>query len=185
MPSVDYKLPKITHQVPEVPTPEQIQQIFDNLSGETDDDTIDTKKAFYFYLSTGCRFSEGAFLRVSDISNNLIKFHRETKRGYTRYCPFPALPFDLPKKGLVLTRLGKPWKENALIKRIQRACAAVNCHKIQIHTLDAHATYSLALGDNVYDLMSRCGWKSFAIVEQYVESARQYNIKSYLPEWKV
>ncbi len=101
------------------------------------------------------------------------------------YCPLLALPFDLPKKGLVLTRLGKPWKENALIKRIQRSCVAVKCHKIQIHTLrHAHATYSLAVGDNVYDIMSRCGWKSFAIVERYVESARQYNIKSYLPKWR-
>ena len=185
IPYIDYELPKITHKVPEIPTPTQIQEIFNFLYGHSDKDTIDTKKAFYFYLATGCRFSEGAAVQVSDISNDMIKFHRETKRGYTRYCPLPDFPFELPKKGLILTRLGQPWLENCLRKRIQRACKESGCHKITIHTLrHAHATYSLALGDNIYDVMSRCGWKSFQIVQNYVTAAKHYKIKSYLPKWK-
>jgi len=87
----------VKHNLPEVPLPSVIQVIFNKLPDE------ETKQAFYFILATGCRFAEFAALRAEDIAENIIKFHRNTKRRQIRYCPLPILPFRLRKRGVLLS----------------------------------------------------------------------------------
>ncbi len=172
-----YKFDTIVHYLPDLPTPKEIQKIFDNLCD------LDTKKAVYFILATGCRAGEFCALRCEDCRET-IKFHRDTKGRYTRYAPMPDLPFELPEKGFAFTRDGFPWHERTLLTRLQNACKMAKVHKITIHTLrHCYATYQLALETNVYEIMSAGGWKSFNVFQRYVDAARQYNISGYLPEF--
>ncbi len=172
-----YKFDTIVHYLPDLPTPKEIQKIFDNLCD------YDTKKAIYFILATGCRASEFCALRKEDCRET-IKFHRDTKGRYTRYAPMPDLPFDLPEKGLAFTREGKVWNKNILLRRLHKACETADVHKVNIHTLrHCYATYQLALETNVYEIMSAGGWKSFAVFQRYVDAARRYDITSYLPKF--
>jgi len=172
---------KIQANAPEVPEVEDIQKIFDNLP-----DT-DTRKAFYCILAHGCRFSEFATLHNSDIQNDIIRFWRVQKGGYERNCPLTKLPFKINSNGLAFSFHGKIWKKENLCRRIKKACRSAGVPEIVTHTLrHAHATYSLANGDNIYNLMQRCGWRSLQMVQRYVTiSARYTNSinKSFLPKW--
>ena len=173
---------KIVSNVPEVPSVSDIQKIFDNLP-----DT-DTRKAFYFVLAHGCRFSEFATLDNSDIQNDFIRFWRVQKGGYERSCQLTELPFEYNLNNLAFTFHNRKWRKENLCRRIQKACRSAGVPEIVTHTLrHAHATFELLKGTNVYELMKNCGWKSFSVVQKYVSISPRYKLKkdgSYLPEWR-
>ncbi len=180
-----YKPEPAKHRIPRVPTPEEIQKIFDNLP------SLDTKKIFYFILAIGSRYAETIELRADDIQDNTIKFHRATKLGYIRYVKLPELPFKLPKKGLLFTFQKHKWTSNTLLSHIQKACKKANVPKINIHTLrHAHATYSLIIGgqeNSLQEILVRCGWRSLDMLTRYMDKNRTFhltNINKYLPDWK-
>lgn len=180
-----YKPDPAKHIIPLIPSPEQIQKIFDNL------ENIDAKKIFYFILAIGSRFAETAALRGDDIQNNTIKFHRETKKGYIRYVKLPSLPFKLQQKGLLFTLNKKKWHNRTLHRYIERACKKAKTPRINIHTLrHAHATYSLIIGgkeNSLQEILVRCGWRSLNMLSRYMTKNRMFtfeNAETFLPQWE-
>jgi len=153
----------IKTNVPDVPKIETLQKIFDNLPDD------DTRKAFWFILAVGCRASEFSTLMSEDIKNGTIRFWRVQKGGYERSVKLPDLPFQFNSEEFAFTLQKRQWLKETLCRRIQKSCKMIGVPKINIHTLrHTHATYSLANGDNIYDLMQRCGWKSLQMVQRYV-----------------
>lgn len=158
-------------QVPEIPTPEQLQAISDALD-------VDARRFMWLALATGARLSELIGLRAGDVRRGadgglVIHFVAGTKFDRPRRCPVPCpLPWRMEPGGHVLTRRGRPWKKMCIEQRIESACGIAGVHRITPHTLrHAHATYSLAHGANVYEVMSRCGWRSFSAMQRYVTLA--------------
>jgi len=171
----------IKTNVPDVPKIETLQKIFDNLSD------LDTKKAFWFILSVGCRVSEFSTLMSEDIKNETIRFWRVQKGGYERSVKLPDLPFQFNLNDFAFTFKNRQWRKENLCRKIQKSCNTIGVPKINIHTLrHTHATYSLGNGDSIYDLMQRCGWKSLQMVQRYVTISSRYKDStkdSYLPIW--
>ena len=172
----------IKTNIPEVPKISTIQRIFDKLPD------LDTKKAFWFILSVGCRASEFTTLKSEDIKNGIIRFWRVQKGGYERYVKIPDLPFQYGSKEFAFTFQNRQWRKETLCRRVQKSCDIADVPKINIHTLRrAHATFSLANGDNIYNLMQRCGWRSLQMVQRYVTISTRYTDStkdSFLPIWK-
>ncbi len=172
---------KIVSKVPETPTVSELQKIFDCLPD------IETKKAFYFIAAHGCRYGEFATLQAKDINNGMVRLHREQKGGYERSLPLEKLPFEYNQKDLAFTFHDRKWRKENLCNRIKKACSSAGVPEIVTHTLrHCYATYQLVQGMNLYTLMSRGGWKSFAVVQRYVSIAERYKLRKdggYLPKW--
>ncbi len=163
---------KPQHVVNEVPSIQQIATIFNALP-----DT-DTQKAIYFLLATGCRVNDLITLRASDVVRNngtmSVRF-RHAKFSRERVVEIPALPFELPASGHAFCYHGRPWRAENLLRKLQHTCMQVHAPVINVHDLRrSHATYSLASGESQYSVMARCGWKSLAMVQRYVQIAPQY-----------
>jgi len=180
-----YKPPeRPVHKTPQVPTPSQIQEIFDHLPDNP------TREILYFILSHGSRFTETASLLSSDIQNGTVTFSKNVKRHQNRIVTLAKLPFPLNATSNHLFEFNsKQWLERNLLYRLQTACILAQVPKINIHTLrHARATYSLAMGgpDNTpYLLMNRCGWRTMAMLDQYATISIKYaGHPYYLPTWR-
>jgi len=176
-----YKPEPPKHIIPETPNPRELQKIFNNLPNN------DARKIFYFILAVGSRFSETAAAKVDDVENKILKFHRETKKGYIRYVKIPKMPFPFPKAGLLFSNHKKKWSNRLLLKYIHNSCIISKVNRINIHTLrHAHATYSLAIGgpgNSLQEIIVRCGWKSLDMLTRYMDKQQTFSVKSYLPKW--
>ena len=187
IPFLNFEMPGVEHKIPELPEPKIFQKIFNNLSGQSEEDTLNTKKLFYFLFATGSRFGETIALTADDVKNGQIHFYKKTKRKLERWVDLPKLPFKLPEKGLLFVRNSKPWREWTLLSRIRKACDKVGTPWIRIHDLRrGAATFRLASGENPYSVMQNLGWRDFKMMqEHYINFARQYKFKgSYLPKWR-
>lgn len=175
---------RIVAHTPDVLTAPQLQSVFDSLRDDEE------RRAFWFILATGLRSQEFSTLRQADVSNGILRVWRVQKGGYERSFKLPSLPFTLPSKDpdalLFTTHEGRPWRREFLCRAIKRACRSAGVPEIWTHTLrHAHATYSLAYGENVYQVMVRCGWRSFGMVQRYVAISARYVIEggNWLPDW--
>jgi len=95
------------------------------------------------------------------------------------------MPFQPPAHGRVFTLHGRLWRANTLHHAIQRACTRAGVPPIRTHDLrHAHATYMLATGAaSLYELMTRCGWRSFSVLEKYAAISEKYRCQTWLPKW--
>jgi len=161
-----------------VPQPDDLARIMAALPA-------DGRKLFWFLLSTGCRISEACAFDVSDIGADFIRFHRNCKGGYERTAPLPAFPYPLPIAGLAFSYAGREWRRNTFMHLLWRACGTAGVARISPHcTRHAHATFMLAKGEPVYNLMAACGWRSFSVMQRYVAISRRYqNCGAFPPQW--
>lgn len=178
-----YAPPRIQRRAPPIAAPDVLQSIFNHLRSD------DARKAVWFILATGLRFSEFAGLTVKSLlPGNQMRVIGKGTHGTPRerYVPMPpSLPFDLPPAGLLFTLEGRRWNGRALLSNIHAACHAAEATRINIHHLrHCAATYKLAGGMNVYEIMQQFGWRSFGIVQQYVDISHTVKDGNYLPKWK-
>ncbi len=178
-----YAPPRVQRRPPPVAAPAVLQAIFDALPSE------DARKAFWFILATGLRFSEFAALTVNSLhAGNHMRVIGKGSHGTPRerFVPLPgAMPFALPASGPLFTSSGQRWNGRHLLQLIYDACAAAGTPRISIHYLrHCAATYKLAGGMNVYELMQQFGWRSFGIVQQYVDISHTVRSGSYIPAWR-
>lgn len=180
-PLAKYRLEKPKERVPEVPSPESLQRIFDAVRGSSDADRGACLRFYWFALATGMRFSEIVAARGEDVRNGVLTIIG--KGGYQRAVTLPALPFAIPESGHILVNdRGAKWKHRVLLNRLQGACVLANEPVINLHTLrHAHATFSLAMGQSLHEVMSRCGWRSFSVMQRYVTLSRQWRISGFVP----
>lgn len=181
-PIAKYRLERPKERVPPVPSPDELQRIFDAVAGSSEADRMACLRFYWFALATGMRFSEIATARGEDVRNGVLVVIG--KGGYQRLVTLPQLPFDIPARGNILVNArGEQWKHRTLLNRLQGACVLAGLPVINIHTLrHAHATFSLAMGQSLHEVMSRCGWRSFSVMQRYVTLSRQWHITSFLPE---
>jgi len=176
-----YLPPRVNHQPEPVTSPEDLQAIFDHLRSE------DARKAFWFILATGLRFSEFASLKADALTpGNTLRTVGKGTHGTPRerHIVMPALPFKLPSKGLLFTLRGRRWADQTLLDNIQSACDAAGVKRITVHHLrHCAATYKLAGGMNLFELMQHFGWRSFGIAQRYVDISRTVKDGNYLPKW--
>jgi len=177
-----YRLEKPKERIPAVPSPEDLQRIFDHVRGTDENDRTSAWQFYWMALATGMRFSELASARADHIRNNTLTVIG--KGGYQRSFAMPATPFPIPATGNILTTArGAQWKHRVLLNRLQGACVLAGLPIINLHTLrHAHATFALAQGEPLHSVMTRCGWRSFAVMQRYVSMARQWQISTYLPK---
>jgi len=162
-----------------VPMPDELRRVMAALPHE------DTRRLFWFLCATGCRITEAIELQAADVAGDCIRFHRGCKGGYERHAPAPAFPFEIPSAGLVFTLHGNPWRRDTFMHTLWKACQRAGVARFSPHTLrHAHATYKLAGGEPVYNLMASCGWRSLSIVQRYVSISRRYqNAGEFIPRW--
>ncbi|NLF40278.1 site-specific integrase [bacterium] len=135
----------------------------------------DARRLFTFLVQTGCRIGEAAALETGDVRDGTLRLERGVKGGRPRTIPRPPCLDALPDAGRVLTNHGRPWRSNSFLHMLHRACIRAGVPRFPAHALrHAHATYALANGETLYSVMQRCGWRSFGIVQRYVEIAEQH-----------
>lgn len=178
---------RIKHDVPAVPTPGELQRIFDNLPDDA------AQRGFYGLLILGCRFASFASLRAEHVTpGGRLEFTVDVKggRGYRR--DLPALPFALPREGVLFpNESGGRWAEVTLLRRVHRACDAAKIRRIRLHTLRAAmCTYMLANGEPSTTVMAAGGWRTLRMVEKYLDKSKDYRPlldasrpMGYLPHW--
>jgi len=162
-----------------VPQPDELQRVMAALPHE------DARRLYWFLCATGCRITEAIELQADDIHADCIRFWRGCKGSYERHAPRPAFPFPLPVTGNVFTYAGHEWRRDVFMHMLWRACGLAGVTRFSPHTLrHAHATYKLAAGEPVYNLMSACGWRSLSIVQRYVSVSRRYqNCGEFMPRF--
>jgi integrase len=161
---------RIEHVVPEVPTPAELQRIFDHLPDD------DTRKALYGLLALGCRVGAFRALRAEHITaTGMLNFVDEVKGGQSYRRTLPAFPFELPTKGWLFARHGEQWREEVLLRRLHKACAAARVAKINLHTCrHAAVTYLLAGGVPSATVMGMTGHRTLQMIERYLDRSKEY-----------
>ncbi len=177
----------VEHKVRTVPTPDELQKVFDNLQNQ------DIKKIFYALLLLGGRFESVAALNADDIlpESNRIHFKEavKAKRDYKR--SLPKFPFELPKSGYLFSNKNNRWQERAALRKLHKACDKADIERLNLHDLrHCFATYRLASGDSIQMVMALGGWRSINILNRYVDFAEDYQSlldpqkqDGYLPFW--
>lgn len=167
-----------------VPTPAEIQLIFDALADDN------TKRMFHFLLATGLRISEACALTVGDVKPTTIRVHKNTKRDIPRSISLPLLPFDLigdrcPDDPLLPQANGRAFQPTGFNHTLKRAAAKAGVKKMTVHsTRAAYATYSLALGKPLTEVQEQGGWRVLATMQYYVRRSIDYRgYDHYLPMW--
>jgi integrase len=182
-----------TAVIPDVPSPDDLQKIFDALP------TVATKKAFYALLALGCRVGSFCELMCEDTGvDGQIAFKREVKAGWQYRRPLPAFPFRLPERGVLFPDdRGVKWNHSTLFHRIVKACGVAKVERINVHSLrHCFATYHLAAGESSFDVMRYGGWRTLAMMTKYADQGREYGgliargraegrADGYLPLWPV
>jgi|GEM_PF-2059577 len=176
-PLAKYRLPAAKPRAPYNPTPDEFQRLFDAISCAGQNCNNDLQKLLYFALATGARIGEIIDLDTRQISGNIVTI--VGKGGWERKFEIPPLPFVINQSGHAFTYKGQKWNYYTVLSLMKKACAAAGLPTIKIHTLrHAHATYELANGTSIRDLMVRCGWRSLNIMQRYVLSR---TIKPFSP----
>ena len=172
---------RIVEKTISVPSPEELQRVHDALPHE------DARRLFWFLCATGCRITEAIELMAEDIHSDCIHFHRGVKGGYERHAPRPEFPFALPSSGHVFKYEDHKWRRDVFMHMVWRACQRAGVPRFSPHTLrHAYATYLLASGEPLYNLMASCGWRSISMVQRYVSVARRYqNVGQFIPRFSV
>jgi integrase/recombinase XerD len=181
-PLAKYKLAARKPRMPYVPTPEELQRIFDALRGRDAHQTHDARRLVYFALATGARLNEIITLRAENVSGNVVTI--VGKGGWERRFELPPLPFDLPGAGFLFTLGHKHWTHRTALDKIHAACTAAGLQRMKFHTLrHAHATYECANGTTIRELMVRCGWRSLSVMQRYLDISRTIKPGPYLPNF--
>jgi len=178
---------KIEHKVPEVPSPSELQRIFDHLPDD------DTRRAFYGLLALGCRVGAFRALRAEHVTvTGMLNFIADVKGRQSYRRTLPEFPFDLPAAGYLFTRAGEQWREENLLKRVRTACAAAGVAQITLHTCrHACVTYLLANGTPSAAVMGLTGHRTLRMIERYLDRSKEYGTlldksraDGYLPRFR-
>lgn len=139
---------------------------------------------FLFALYTGCRRSEVAAVRVEDIDMSLmtikirnIKTESDADNTY-RYISINAqlVPVLVKQMEEVKSGLLFPWfasmTDPQASKIMHKACTAAGVEYKRFHGLrHTMATFLIASGMNIRDVMSVMGWTELATAERYTHLA--------------